>query len=184
VDQLTTAELEAGLDDVRSCPTDVGRVELIVARPDVDQREVLDEGYLDAGVGLVGDSWSRRKSSSTPDGSPHPEAELTLINARFARLVAVDPDRAPLAGDQLHVDLDIGPANLPVGTRLRVGDAVIEITAKPHTGCDKFTARFGLDALRFTRSPVGTELRLRGVYARVVEPGAVRQGDDIKVERT
>ncbi len=177
----TTAELEAGLDDVRSSPRDEGRVELVVRRPAVDEREVLVEGSLDTTDGLVGDTWRVRGSSSTPDGLAHPLAQLNVMNARAAVLVAGgDTDRRPLAGDQLYVDLDLSYDNVPPGTRLAVGTAVIEVTEKPHRGCAKFAARFGKDALRFVNSPAGRELNLRGVNARVVVPGTVRPGDPVR----
>ncbi|MGH9216196.1 MAG: MOSC domain-containing protein [Acidimicrobiales bacterium] len=177
---LIASRLEAGLDYVRSSPADVGRVELIVRRPVVDEREILDEGVLDLADGLVGDSWRVRGSSRTADGSAHPDMQLNVINARLSSLVAVDPDRRALAGDQLHLDLDLSHANLPAGTRLALGSAVIEVTEIPHAGCDKFRARFGADALRFVNSPTGRQLRLRGLNAKVVVAGTVRQGDDVR----
>jgi hypothetical protein len=177
---LTVSRLEEGLDHVRSSPTDVGRVELIVRRPAVDAREVLDEGILDLADGLVGDSWRTRGSSRMADGSAHPDMQLNVINARLSSLVAVDPDRRALAGDQLHLDLDLSHANLPAGTRLALGSAVIEVTEIPHAGCAKFRDRFGADALRFVNSPTGRELRLRGLNARVVVAGTVCQGDAVR----
>ena len=180
MEHLTTLELEAGLDVVRAAPADSGRVELIVRRPAVDERETIAEGQLDADVGLVGDTWRERPSSSTPDKSAHPEKQLTVMNARFASLVAQTDDRRPLAGDQLYVDLDISRSNLPAGTRLAIGSAVIEVTEPPHTGCAKFSQRFGLDAFRFVNSPLGLELRLRGLNAKVVTPGTVRVGDEVR----
>jgi MOSC domain-containing protein YiiM len=102
------------------------------------------------------------------------------MNNRAALLVADEPHRRQLAGDQLYVDLDLSPANLPVGTRLEVGSAVIEVTSPPHLGCVKFAARFGQDAWRFVNSRVGRELRLRGLNARVVSSGTVREGDPIR----
>jgi hypothetical protein len=180
VDHRTTDELEAALPDVRQAPADGGTVELIVRRPSIEAREVLDEGELDLGVGLVGDNWSAKPTSSTPDGSPHPGKQITLVNARAVAVYAPDPDMRPWAGDQFHVDLDIGVANLPPGIRVAQGQAVVEVTAEPHTGCHKFSARFGADALRWVNSPVGRELRLRGVNAKVVVPGKVRRGDVVK----
>lgn len=173
----TIAELEAALAGLRSTPADGGRVELVVRRPEVGEREILVEGLLDPGVGLVGDTWSTRPSRQTADGGPPPGMQLTLMNARMIGLLTSSRDEWALAGDQLYVDLDLGVGNLPAGARLRVGDAVVELSAEPHTGCAKFTQRFGLDAMRFVNSPVGRELRLRGANARVVEGGAVRVGD-------
>jgi hypothetical protein len=180
VEHLSTAALEAGIDDVRKSPPDSGTVELIVRRPAVDEREVLTEGTLDARAGLAGDTWPERGSKRTPDGSPHPDMQLTVMNCRAALLVAQDPARRMLAGDQLYVDLDLSPANLPPGARLALGSAVIEVTDQPHLGCAKFAARFGKDAWRFVNSRAGRELRLRGLNARVIVAGTVHPGDIIR----
>ncbi len=177
---LTTDLLAVGLDHIRQSPADNGTLELIVCRPAVDQRRVLEEGHLDLALGLVGDTWSVRRTPSTPDGSPNPDGQLTLINVRVITLVAGEPERWPLAGDQLYVDLDLSEAGLPAGTRLAVGDAVIEVTAKPHRGCHKFAARFGPDALRFVNTGPGRTLNLRGRNARVITPGVVRPGDPVR----
>lgn len=152
---------------------------MIVRRPAEDAREVLDVAELDVHVGLVGDTWKGRASSRTPDGSAHPDMQLNLMNARAAQLVAQSPDRWPLAGDQLYVDLDLSPDNLPPGTRLAIGDAVIEVTAQPHTGCKKFVDRFGAEAMKFVNSPIGRSMNLRGICAKVIKPGTIRAGDQI-----
>ena len=179
VKHLDAPELEAGLGHVRESPPDHGTVEMIVRRPAVDEREVLAVGSLDAETGLVGDTWQARGSSRTPDGSAHPGMQLTVINSRAALLVAQDPGRRQLAGDQLYVDLDLSPVNLPAGTRLAIGSAVIEVSEEPHLGCAKFAARFGKEALRFVNSRVGRGLRLRGLNARIITSGTVRPGDRI-----
>jgi hypothetical protein len=177
---LDTAVLERGLDDIRRAPDDNGTLELIVRRPQVDAREVLDAVELSTSEGVVGDTWSVRPSGRTDDGGPHPDMQLNIINARVSRLVAGDDDDVrALAGDQLHVDLDLSSENLPPGTRLAIGETVIEITDQPHTGCAKFAARFGKQALRFVNAGVGRELRLRGINGKVVMPGTVRRGDKI-----
>ena len=184
MEQTSEAELQAGLDHIRHSPTDNGRLELIARRPAEDAREVLAEGVIDPAHGLVGDNWRVRPTSSTPDRSPHPGKQVLLMNARLADLVARHPDRWCLAGDQLYVDLDLSEDNLPAGTRLAFGSgpdpAVLEITPEPHLGCQKFSGRFGRDALRFVNSPVGRQLRLRGVNCRVVDGGTVRVGDTIR----
>jgi MOSC domain len=177
---LTMAELEAGLDTIRKSPKDEGVIAMIVRRPQVDAREVLEEGELDLVEGLVGDSWKIRASNRTPDGSPHPDMQLNVMNARVIALVAGEKGRWPLAGDQLFIDMDVSQENLPPGTRLALGSAVIEVTDQPHAGCKKFAARFGLDALKLVNSPVGKQLQLRGVNAKVARPGVIRVGDSVK----
>jgi len=179
VTHLATPDLHAGLDHIRAAPKDDGVVELIVRRPAEDEREVLDEAYLDAADGLVGDTWNVRISKRTGTG-PDPDCQLTLMNARAAALVAGTENHGGLPGDQVYVDLDLGHENIPPGTRLQLGDAVIEVSAKPHTGCAKFRARFGADALRFVNSEVGRELNLRGINTKVVVAGTVRPGDAVR----
>jgi MOSC domain-containing protein YiiM len=176
----TREELERGLDEVRRAPKDDGVLELIVRRPAENGREVLEVGQLDVAVGLVGDNWLTRGSSSRPDKSAHPDMQLNVMNARAAALVAGEKTHWALAGDQLYVDLDLSPDNLPAGTRLAIGDATIEVTDVPHNGCAKFAARFGKPALAFVNSSVGKSLRLRGLCARVVVPGTIRSGDIVR----
>ena len=150
---------------------------MLVARPGPDQRLVLQQGELDTDVGLVGDTWIDRGSGRTDDGRAHPEMQLNIISARVIELLAPDEDRRSLAGDQLFLDLDLSDDNLPPGTRLAIGTAVIEVTAQPHTGCKKFGQRFGIDAARWVNSPAGRQLHLRGINAKVVLSGTVRVGD-------
>jgi MOSC domain-containing protein YiiM len=156
---------------------------MIVRRPAVDEREVVPRAMLDLAEGLVGDTWRVRGSRTTPDGLAHPEKQITVMNARAVALVAGPADRWPLAGDQLFVDLDLSVANLPAGSRLRIGPAVIEVSASPHRGCAKFAERFGEEAVRFFNSAVGSELRLRGLNARIVVPGQIRFGSVVRIER-
>jgi MOSC domain-containing protein YiiM len=176
----TTAELKAAVDGIRQSPPDRGVLKMIVRRPQVGLREVLEQGELDVAEGLVGDNWRQRTSKRTPDGSPHPDMQINIMSARVVDLVAQHKDRWPLAGDQLFVDLDLTATNLPPGTQLAIGSAVIEVTAEPHTGCAKFVERFGLDAMTFVNSPLGRELNLRGINAKVVQSGVIRVGDIVK----
>ncbi|MGA9572594.1 MAG: hypothetical protein WBS20_01470, partial [Lysobacterales bacterium] len=163
---LTKQELNAGLDGIRQSPKDGGSLDLIVRRPETEQREVLSEGRLDTVHGLVGDNWRARGNRSTTDGKADPEMQLTIMNSRVIALVAQDPQRWALAGDQLYIDMDLSPENLPPGTKLSIGSAIIEVTAPPHTGCKKFVARFGKDAMIFVNSGIGRQLNLRGINAR------------------
>jgi MOSC domain-containing protein YiiM len=172
--ELTLAELTAGLDHIRGSPRDAGTLEMIVRRPRTEEREVLDVARLDPDEGLIGDRWAARVPR-------RPEQQLTLMSSRVIALVAQDRARWPLAGDQLYVDLDLSAENMPAGTRLAIGAAVVEVSAKPHLGCGKFRARFGFDAVRFVNSPhAGQGLRLRGINARILSAGDVRVGDTIR----
>ena len=169
----TTSELEAGLTEVAASPVDAGRLEMIVRRPDTDQRELLTEANLSTEAGLMGDNWNQ--------GKANPDCQLTIMNARAAQLVAQSRERWALAGDQLYADLNIGSENLPPGTRLRIGDeAIVEVTAEPHTGCGKFVQRFGSDAMKFVNSPQGRALNLRGINTKIVRSGTIRPGDTLR----
>jgi len=174
VRHLTHDDLHAGLPLIEAAPLDEGRVEMIVRRPAIDQRESREEAELSVALGLVGDNWSQ--------GSANPECQLTLMNSRAADLVAAgDRGRWALAGDQLYVDLNIGSENLPAGTRVAIGDeAIVQVTAEPHTGCAKFIDRFGLEAMKFVNGPVGRPLCLRGINTRVVQGGTIRVGDQVR----
>jgi hypothetical protein len=176
VKHLTLQELEAALEHLRQAPKDEGVVELIVCRPDIDRREVLDEAELDVEKGLIGDNWLVRGSRKTPDGSAHPEMQINIMNSRVTALVAQEKERWPLAGDQLYIDMDLGRENLPPGSHLEIGSVVLEVSPLPHTGCKKFVARFGAEAMEFVNSPLGKQLCLRGINAKVIQSGTVKVG--------
>lgn len=175
-DQLEPS-FDTYLDDIRGAPADDGKLELIVRRPAQDEREIVHEARLDLDRGLVGDRWAAQDARSTP---VYLAAQLTLVGTRV--MAAIEPDRArwPLAGDQLYVDLDLSIDNLPAGSRLAIGSAIIEVSETPHTGCAKFSARFGGAAQRWVNSPIGRTHRMRGLNARIVEAGTVRVGDSIR----
>jgi hypothetical protein len=180
MEHLSMERLDAGLDEIRKSPLDSGTLKLIVCRPSTGVRQIQESAQLDPTVGLVGDSWATRGSSKTADGSSHPGMQINIMNSRAAALVAQHPERWAIAGDQLYVDMNLSSANLPPGTTLEIGAAVLEVTDIPHTGCDKFMNRFGRDAAKFVNSQVGRELNLRGINARVVQPGVIRTGDLVK----
>lgn len=180
VTHLSMTELEASMDHIRQSPKDNGTLMMIVRRPDVDEREVISEGELDPSQGLVGDSWKARESSYTADGSADIDTQITIMNARAIALLAQDEERWSLAGDQLYIDMDLSTDNLPPGTRLALGSAVIEVSAVPHTGCKKFSSRFGVEAMKFVNSPEGKQLHLRGINTKVVRAGTIRVGDVVR----
>jgi MOSC domain-containing protein YiiM len=179
-DHLSTDRIEAGLAEVLASPKEVGLIGLIVSRPAPGQREVLQAAYLSPETGLEGDRWAEETQLRLPGGRPTGGDQVSLMNSRLLRLLAGDEARMPLAGDNLVVDLDLGEANLPAGQQLRAGDALLEITDVPHTGCAQFAVRFGPDAARFVNASQRRALRLRGVFARVIEAGMVRAGDSIR----
>ncbi|MBX7115282.1 MAG: hypothetical protein K1X64_13215 [Myxococcaceae bacterium] len=180
----TLQALESALAQILKSPKDGGVVRLIARRPDVGEREVVEEATLDVQQGLVGDNWKTRGAKSTPHKAPHPLKQVNLMNARVVQAVALTRERWALAGDQLYVDMDLSEANLPVGTRLEIGSAVLEITPPLHLGCGKFAARFGADAIKFVNTPEHRPLRFRGVHTQVIQGGVVREGDRVMVLRT
>lgn len=181
---LSMQELAAGMEHIRQSPGETGTLKMIVRRPRVDEREHLQEAELTLEEGLAGDTWKVRGSRHTPDGSALRESQITIMNARAAALVAQTEDRWALAGDQLYADFDLSDDHIPPGTQLAIGSAIVEVSAVPHTGCQKFSARFGVEALKFVNSAEGKRLHLRGINTRVVRGGVVRVGDEIrKIQR-
>ena len=174
---LTMAELEAGLDYIIRSPKDHGKLKMIVRRPRDDEREVVAAAELDLQQGVIGDNWKTRGSRHTPDGSANTSAQITVMNVRTIELVAKGEERWSLAGDQLYIDMDLSDDNLPPGTRLAIGSAIIEVSEQPHTGCRKFSDRFGVEAMKFVNSPEGKRLHLRGINTRVVRAGVIHVGD-------
>jgi len=180
---LSIEELVAALPQIAQSPKDNGELKLIVRRPSDEQREVLQTGELDLVFGLVGDNWKARGSRHMPDGSANPDSQVTIMNARVIALLAREEQRWPLAGDQLYVDFDLSAGNIPPGTQLAIGSAVLEVTAQPHTGCKKFIERFGVEAVKYINSPQQKEMQLRGINTKIVQPGTIRVGDVVRKTR-
>jgi hypothetical protein len=180
VQYLSMEELEAGLDYIRQAPTDQGILKMIVRRPSVDERDVLESGELSTEEGLVGDTWNIRVSTHSKDGLANANKQITIMNARSIALLAQSEERWSLAGDQLYVDMDLSDDNIPPGTQLAIGSAVVQVSPDPHTGCNKFSARFGVEAMKFVNSPEGKRLHLRGINTRVIQAGIIQVGDIVR----
>ena len=177
---LTRAELDAGLPEILRSPKDHGTLEAIVIRPASGERREVESAEVSLALGVHGDHWAKGCWKSLPDGSPDPDVQICLMNARCIALIAQERSNWAPAGDNLFLDLDLSPAHTPPGTRLAIGTAVLEITAEPHNGCESFIARYGRDACVFVNTGEGKRLRLRGIYARVVQDGRVSVGDVVR----
>jgi MOSC domain-containing protein YiiM len=178
---LTTPELEQTLPTVLASPRDVGRLEVIVVRPTADERQTPASILITPERGVEGDHWLSDFPTDPTHNEMHLDSQVSLMNARFLRQIAVEEEAVCLAGDNLVVDLDLSEENLPAGSRLAIGDAVtLEITATPHTGCTKLAARYGQESRAFMNNPRGTALHLRGRYARVLTAGTATIGDTVR----
>jgi len=177
---LSITELEAGLNYIRQSPKDNGVVKMIVRRPKDDERDVVETAKLDPEIGLIGDNWKTRGSKHSPDGSANINAQVTVMNSRVIELVSQGEERWQLAGDQFFIDMDLSDENIPAGTQLEIGTAVIEVSAEPHTGCKKFAMRYGTDATKFVNSKDGKHLHLRGINAKIIQAGIVHVGDIVR----
>ncbi len=172
VRHLTMQELEAGLEGIRQSPHDAGRLDAIVIRPASGEREILARSEISSEGGVHGDRWQHVSKNA--------DVQVTLMNSRAIELIAQSAERWALAGDQLYVDFDLSEDNVPAGTLLAVGSVVLEASAKDHTGCAKFSERFGPDAYKFVNSPEGARMNLRGINAKVVKAGVVQVGDILR----
>ncbi len=170
-------DFDSALDLIRASPKERGTIELIARRPSAGTREVVDRARFSLELGVVGDGWHRRPSRKT--GAPNPEQQVTLMSSRAIAAIVPNRDDWPGAGDQLFVDFDLSVENLPPGTKIAVGTAVLAVTAHPHLGCAKFTKRFGSEATKWVNTDVGKSLNLRGINAQVITEGEARRGDVI-----
>jgi MOSC domain len=176
---LSDRKLSAALPEVVASPRDAGRLEAIVVRPAANDRHSLTSATLSPELGIDGDRWATDSFYRLENGQPDPRNQVSLMNARLLRLIAGHEEAICLAGDNLIVDLDLSEANLPAGSRLAIGSVVLELTDLPHTGCTKFSSRYGQEACLFVNSPQGKQLHLRGRYAQIVAGGTISIDDTV-----
>ncbi|MGH2784053.1 MAG: MOSC domain-containing protein [Actinomycetota bacterium] len=165
--------LEAGFATMPGSPADLGALTAVVSRTELGHFANVEPVRLTPEHGVPGDAWVRKEGATL-------ESQITVMRTGVAQLIA---NGRPLAvfGDNLFMDLDLSVENLPPGSRVTIGGSLLEVAAKDHKGCKKFSARFGLDALRFVSTPQGRRLRFRGLYLMVVEPGEIAPGDTVTV---
>jgi MOSC domain-containing protein YiiM len=177
---VSLTEITAGMAEVLASPREVGTLETIVVRPASDRREFRQAARVTPDGGVEGDKWATSCWLKLPDGRPDPRVQVSVMNARIVRLIAGTTARVDLAGDNLIVDFDLSEANLAVGDRLAIGEVILQVSDMPHTGCGKFRARYGTEAVEYINAPRGRSLRLRGLFASVVQGGTVRVGDAVR----
>ena len=170
-------ELLESLPYILSAPADEGQVRAIVIRPAAGQRRMLDRVDVSARGGLEGDHWAEGCWLSTEDGAPHPDVQVCIMSARCIEAIAGPEANWAAAGDNLFIDMDLSPENLPPGTRVAIGTVELILTAEPHNGCQSFIDRYGRDACVFVNTGPGKANRLRGIYGRVTRDGTIRRGD-------
>ncbi len=166
-------QLERGLAGLGRKAGSEGRVALVVSRGQGGLREARARARLSPDEGGPGDAWARRAARD-------PEGQIAVMEVDVAALIA-NGQPLTLFGDNLFLELDLSDENLPCGSRVQIGDALLEVTPKPHNGCHKFQARFGNEALRFVSRKEQRHRNLRGIYMRVIEPGEVAPGDAVRV---
>jgi hypothetical protein len=172
----TFEELESAWASLPPAPRAAGSVRALCVRREPGVHDSPDAVQVGVQDGVAGDRWSFGWQARDPERT----AQVTLMNAAVAELVAAGRHPLHEAGDNIVVDFDISAEHLPVGSRIRVGEAVLEVSEVPHTGCSKFAARFGQDALRWVNWRHWRARRLRGMNCRVVSGGTVRVGDVIE----
>ncbi len=174
---LDKQELAAGLPEILKSPKDRGPIESITVRPASEQRRTVNSVAISLAGGVEGDHWAQGCWKSTDAGKPHPDVQICMMNSRCIDLIAGDKDNWAPAGDNLFIDMDLTPENLPPGTRIAMGTAILEITDTAHKGCAKFIERYGRDACVFVNVGDGDRYKLRGIYGRVVQDGVLSVGD-------
>lgn len=177
------AECDAALPHILAAPRDGAAIDSLCFRPAYGERRFPDQLHLTVAGGIADERWLKAPWLTLPDGSPDPRIQVSILPRRVMDLCWRDRDTTVHPGDTMVADLDMSEANLPAGTRLRVGSAVLEVSDKFNTGCAKWRDRYGADSLAWINHKPNRPLRLRGVLCRIVQDGVINASDQIHVQR-
>ncbi|MEF3048329.1 MOSC domain-containing protein [Pseudotabrizicola sp. L79] len=179
-DPVTMAELMAALPQVLAAPKTDARIDGLCFRPAFNQRQFPDSLTLTRDQGVPGERWLTAPWMKLPDGSPDPRIQVSILPLRVMDLVWRDREGQPHPGDTIVADLDMSEANLPAGTLLQAGTAVVRVSDAFNDACVKWKVRYGKDAKDWVKAPGHPPLRLRGVLCSVEQDGIVRLGDRLR----
>lgn len=177
---ITMAELMAALPDVLAAPKDDAPILQLCFRPGYNQRRFPEALELTRARGIPGERFETAPWARLPDGTGDPRIQVSILPRRVLDLVWRDRDGTPHPGDTVIADLDTTEANLPVGTLLQAGTALLRVSDLFNDGCVKWKVRYGRDAKDWIVQPGHEPLRLRGVLCAVERDGVMRVGDRLR----
>ena len=177
VNHVSFAECEQALDHINRAPLDEAEIDCLCARPDFGTRAFPDKLILTVDHGILGERWTHSPWLTLPNGDPDPRIQVSILSKRVMDLCWRDRERVIHPGDPFVVDMNLGEANMPVGTRLAIGTAIVEVSDKFNTACVKWRDRYGQDSLHWMNLARNRPYRLRGILCRIVQDGEVKLGD-------
>lgn len=176
----TAEQLNAALPHIRAAPRDDAPIEMLCFRPARNQRRMVPDLTLTADRGIPGERWLKAPWLTLPDGRPDPRIQVSILPKRVMDAVWLDRAGTVHPGDPIVADIETSYDSLPVGTRLRAGNAVLEVSDAFNDGCVKWKVRYGAAAKDWLVTPENRPLRLRGLLCRIVQDGMVRLGDRLQ----
>jgi hypothetical protein len=177
---VTAKELAAALPAILAAPRDAGVTRLLCSRPKPNHRTFPQTLTFTRASGVAGDFESSRPWLTLPDGSPDPRNQVSIMSWQVLDLVWRDRDRVAHPGDNIAVDMNLTAHNLPVGTLLAAGTAILRVSDEPNDGCVKWKVRSGRAAYDWSTRDDHLPLRLRGVYCSVEQDGEMHLGDTLR----